>query len=296
MKGIAWGPNGPNEGFDGTGHLFATHVAVDAPLMAAAHINTVRTYGAPERTAAGRAVLDTLYANGIMVVMTVFAAYGDSNYTDSVNAFKDHPAVLAWLVGNEWNYKHLYSSHSLDESATKVGEVIRAIQALDPAHPVGTVYGEIPSATDLARVPDAQFWGSNIYSYLDFGTRFDDWKSRSTLPLFVSEYGADAYHQNPDGTGQENQADQAFALEQLTPQIRGHLSASSPSEALLGGCPFEWNDEWWKAGAPATHDSTGNASGGVYSDHIANEEWWGVVDAQRTPRQAYRSLQTLYTP
>src|SRR5258706_10065879 len=46
-------------------------VATDAPLLAAMHVNTVRLVIDPGTDASGTAVLDQLYANGIMVVLTV---------------------------------------------------------------------------------------------------------------------------------------------------------------------------------------------------------------------------------
>jgi hypothetical protein len=76
------------------------------------------------------------------------------------------------------------------------------------------------------------------------------------------------------------------------PSLTAHAKAKT--NVCVGGCPFEWNDEWWKSGAPAAHDNAGFANGGVYSDGFANEEWWGIVTATRRPRPAYATLQTLY--
>jgi len=294
MKGIAWSPNGEGEAFDGAGHLQTTHAAEDAALMQAAHINTVRTYGPMEISDDGIAALDVLHAHGIMVAMTVFAALDDGRYTQAVNRFKDHPAVLMWLVGNEWNYNKLYSNVTTEEAAARVNEVITAVAALDPNHPVGSVYGEMPQPDTLNLVPAAQVWGVNLYPQLSFATRFDDWKARSPLPLFVAEYGADAYNRSADAGPAVDEVSQAHAVSVLTGLIRAHLSATSADEALLGGCVFEWNDEWWKGGNPAQQDTGGFANGGVYPDEFAHEEWWGVTTASRQLRQAYLALQAAY--
>jgi exo-beta-1,3-glucanase (GH17 family) len=291
MKGIAWSPFGANEPFDGSGAIYATHAAQDIPLMKAAHINTVRTYGPFEASGAGLAVLDALHAQNMMVAMTVFAAFDDAKYVDAVTAFKDHPAVLLWVVGNEWNYNKLYSNHTFDECVQKVNEVAAAIKALDANHPVATVYGELPSAADYAKITSVDVWGLNLYPYLDFGNRFTNWKALSPKPFFVSEYGADAFN---DKSQSEDQASQAHALESLTNDLRAHLSAKDTGNPCIGGCPYEWNDEWWKSGAPATHDTGGFANQGVYPDGFANEEWWGIVTAQRATRSAYTTLQMLY--
>src|SRR5438045_2141673 len=68
------------------------------------HVNTVRLVIDPGTDASGTAVLDQLYANGIMVIMTVDE--GADNLTrvsQVVNFYKDHPAILMWMLGNEWN-------------------------------------------------------------------------------------------------------------------------------------------------------------------------------------------------
>jgi hypothetical protein len=299
MKGIAWSPPGEGEGFLGP-KGYSMHAAQDLPLMKAAHINTVRTYDSFETTAAGLAVLDQLHESGMMVAMTVMATYDGNTYSQAVSAFKDHPAVLLWIVGNEWNYNKLYSSHTYDECAQKVNDVVTAIHALDPDHPVATGYGQLPSAAQLAQVSTPDLWALNIYvtpnlgvapDLYGFGTRFSDWKALSAKPFFVSEYGADAYNNK---TGSEDQASQAAALGALTQEVRKNLSAADAGKVCVGGCPFEWNDEWWKVTDPATHDTGGSANVGDYPDGFGNEEWWGIVTADRTPRAAFTTLQALY--
>lgn len=297
LKGISWSPYGVGDAFDGSGRNFSRFAAVDLPLMQAAHINTVKTYTAFERNAAGLAVLDELFRRGMMVAMTVFAGYDDNQQMAAVTAFKDHPAVLYWIVGNEWNYNRLYSNHTFDECVTRVNQVITAIKALDANHPVATVYGELPTATDYARIGTPDLWGLNLYPNVDFADRFTRWKAQSPKPCFISEYGADAYFHidagNPGAPGHEDQDSQAYALDALTRQLRGNLSAQDPAKVCLGGTPFAWNDEWWKSGNPSQHDTDG-FSGAIYMDRHATEEWWGLVDAQRTPRKAYTTLQSLY--
>ena len=52
---------------------------------------------------------------------------------------------------------------------------------------------------------------------------------------------------------------------------------------------FEFNDEWWKynGGSWSDHDTTESWFNGAYPDPSIQEEWWGLVDIYRTPREAY---------
>ncbi|MCA9646227.1 MAG: hypothetical protein KC492_36300, partial [Myxococcales bacterium] len=291
MKGISYNPVPKGENHDGQGRYFAQLADRDIPLMKAAGINTIKTYDPPEKNATGWEVLDKYYKAGIKVALTVLPGY-DSDYVSAVNYFKDHPAVLMWIVGNEWNYNALYSSHSQAEVMARLQQASQAIHSLDPNHPVATNHGEVPSAETLSTVSDPDLWALNLYPHLSFSDRFSRWASLTNKPVFVGEYGADAWNRN---TNSEDQPAQAYALEVLTDEIRGQLSAYDGNKVVIGGCPYAFSDEWWKSGNPGGHDMGGFDNGGVYPDGHATEEWWGIVDIDGNTRQAYDSLKNRYT-
>jgi hypothetical protein len=292
LHGVCWSPVARGH------HLpadFAGASVDDVALMQSLGINAVRTYDA----ITDRAVLDRFAAAGIWVLMTVYAYGGDAESvaTDRVMAVIDHPAVLMWLVGNEWNYNGLYTGVAHDEAQARLERIAAAIHALDPTRPVATVHGEMPSAAVIAAMPHIQVWGLNVYRGITFGDLFTRWTALSPAPMFVSEYGSDAW--DARGSGMENDDAQAEATTALTNELLAHSSARDGSAATLGGTIFEWSDEWWKdpAGTDSTHDTGGVApGGGPYPDMTFNEEWWGVVDIDRNLRPAALALRAIYAP
>ena len=151
-----------------------------------------------------------------------------------------------------------------------------------------------PSAETLAAMPDIDVWGLNIYRGIGFGDLFDRWRDLSTKPMFVAEYGADAWDAR---TAEVNPTAQADATRALTQALIDNNVADHADGVVLGGTIFEWADEWWKdgAGSPSVHDIGGVApGGGPHPDGVFNEEWWGIVEIDRTPRPAYEALRALY--
>jgi hypothetical protein len=176
LSGLCWNPVGVGarhpEGLD-----FAGFADLDIPLFVELGVNVVRTY----EPLLDREVLDRLAAAGIYVINSVYP-FGGSEVgvvTERVRAVKDHPAVLMWSIGNEWNYNGLYSGLSHDASLARLNEAARLIKAEDPLHPVSTIYGELPSAATLEAMPDIDVWGINSYRGLSFGGLFESWAASS---------------------------------------------------------------------------------------------------------------------
>ncbi|MDP6215438.1 MAG: hypothetical protein QGI41_10925, partial [Acidimicrobiales bacterium] len=133
----------------------------------------------------------------------------------------------------------------------------------------------------------------NVYRGIGFGDLFDTFASRSEKPMFLGEYGADAYNANIDA---EDQAAQAEATRVLTEAIVSESAVNGGP--CIGGVIFEWADEWWKSnGDPNVHDTGGAApGGGPHPDGVFNEEWWGIVDVDRVPRAAYEAYGDVASP
>jgi len=291
IKGVCWNPV-PQGGYHPADLDYNGSVEEDALLMRAAGINVVRTY----EPITDIDVLDTLYENGIYVINTVYPYGGLSveSAVSHVNNLKDHPAILMWAIGNEWNYNGLYMNLTFLEATERINEVAAAIKEADATHPITTIYGYLPSSSTVLSMPDIDIWGLNVYSGITFGTLFNDWTQVSDKPMYLAEYGADAWNSIINSLDEESQAEATKALTQI---IIDQSQGLFPNNNTIGGTIFSFNDEWWKdtEGSVDTHDHGGIApGGGPYPDSTFNEEYWGIVDINRLPRQAYYELQKLY--
>lgn len=267
----------------------------DFRLMREAGINTIRTYEA----ITDPKVLELLAKHELYMIVPAFNYFDTSlrRVVDIVSKLKDNPRVLIWEIGNEWNYNAFYSSPRLDETTSM--NLIRAaaslIRGLDKTKPLSTVYGEMPSENLLKNLPEIDIWGINVYSGITFGDRFERWKKLSLKPMYLGEFGADAYNATikaPD------EASQAKATAALIKELDANLSAKNSANAAVGGSLYEWNDEWWKdeSGRADSQDTGGIApGGGPFPDATFNEEWWGLVDMDRNTRPAYHVLKELWS-
>lgn len=316
IRGVAWSPASANTAANNTSRraAFAELTPIDAPLIAAMNANTVRTYLEPPLDASGLAVLDQLYSNGIMVILTVDEASNDmSRIQQTVNFYKNHPAILMWLLGNEWNI-NLYhgNASSVSDAAQRTQAAAALIKTLDTNHPVASSLGDIDIDAAGKRLADTQHyvnnvctsvdvWGINLYRNKTFGMVFEQWQSITTKPMFVGEFGTDAFQTTnyPPLTcpvaGSVNETAQANWNVSLWNDLHWNLSALYPAKVALGGTLFEWNDEWWKIAPAGSQQNCGHdKTPGGHPDLISNEEYYGVVDIKRNKRQLYSAMQAAY--
>jgi hypothetical protein len=259
-------------------------------------------------------VLASAQSHGLWVVMNYWLPQ-NVNYTQGqprlwqqlrfrkiVHTFKDaavYPNVLMWAFGNENNL----SSHLAGMTSTDLfsfyEETIGGTQtAEDVTHPYTAVLvdnGDIFNASLAGLAPSVDIWSMTLYQTAAGYERVLRTYTQPK-PLLFMEFGQDAY------SGGESPATQAaFYGDRWGNHIAPHLSSRDPVQVLLGGCLFEWNDEWWKAGGPTTHDP-GGAAGNDDADGLLNEEWFGLstalpegAAAPRSYREAFDVLKALWT-
>lgn len=163
--------------------------------------NSIRTWGVDAKT---KEILDAAHEQDLTVTVGIWLAHLNhgANYEDrglierqtaevrrAVEAYKDHPAVLAWGLGNEMEVG--------DGGDTNVAlwrhinDLAKMVKELDPHHPTMTVIAEmggqkVPSIE--AHCPDLDILGVNAYGgapslmkrYRELG---------GTKPVVLTEFG-----------------------------------------------------------------------------------------------------------
>ena len=93
-------------------------------------------------------ILDNLYWNGIKALVTVDEnGTGNSNrIAPIVTAYRNHPAILGWVVGNEWNinlYHKKFEAEGYRAAALYTEQLARLVKQLDTNHFVLSTHGDI---------------------------------------------------------------------------------------------------------------------------------------------------------
>ena len=310
-------PNNANIRRNEFGKWFLT----DIPLLKAMNVNTVRLFIDPgvsgQVRTTGLAMLDEFWRNDIMVIMTIDDGINNTNrIVSAVNLYKDHPAILFWSLGSEWNiFLYFGVAQSVMDAAQRTEQAARLVKTLDSAHPVAASYGEIDIQKPGLRLadtknyvnnvcPSVSIWSLNVYRGRSFGSLFNQWASISSKPFFFGEFGIDAFHatarQNPNPPGTANENEQADWVLNLWTEIVRNSSEGNSTNVCIGGAVFEFIDEWWKFSTPEganafAHDTGGWFPGG-FPDGMGNEEFFGIYTIQRAPRKLASVLTTAFGP
>lgn len=289
----------------------------DLPLLKEMHCNTIRLWGW-DNNKEHTDFLDAAYNSGIYVIVGFWIDYRYSDLSDSatrekykddfenlVVSYKDNNAVLMWCVGNEvgWFYQDINDWFSLLDTLAQIAHEIEG----GNFHPVTTAHLVISTASEsvymktLGQIDtfESQFnnidvWGINIYPGISFGNFFKDYAKISKKPLWISEYGIDAFDIRDATEYEETQA---------IWDVRQWDEIAENNNICSGGTIMAYLDEWWKAGDPNTHD-LGGYSTSAHPDSFSNEEWWGIMRTVDNgsepdimePRAVYDTLKARWKP
>lgn len=313
VNAVGYSPIGIGDNWQGAWRDRPDRYLVDFPLIAASGADTVRLY-APILTTA---MLDAAWAEGLHVIPTFGVdgvqlecpegkAFMQDRFVEYVEQWKDHPAILSWMVGNEVN-RHLGAADLCVDWYPQLDAMALAAHTAEGTafHPIGTATADvgqlsdvcIPSCSDDLALPNVDLWGAQIYRGCSFGSAFTDYSSKVNCdrPLIVTEFGADAY----DGTAgvpAEDQTMQADCMGTLLAEADQALAVRTAGGVSSGQIIFSWSDEWWKADcdpgtAWTTHDTCTSFTNTGYPDSTIQEEWWGLTTLDEAD-PAVRGLRT----
>ena len=266
----------------------------DLVLMKEAGVNTIRVYEPID----DKTVLDEIDAAGLKVIIG-FGYNQDGKFdilsgtfVDYMNRYKNHPAILMWELGNEYNYHPEWFNGDVKNWYMALNEAADAIHQNDNSHPVTTAHGDLPDETALSMCPNVDVWGMNVYRWDNPETIFPEWETVSGKPMYLSEAGADSYM-----TIEKDSYDQGVNEKAQADANANILEDVFKNTAIGSGVTlFSFTDGWWKAGNLSIQDTGGWApnSSGVPYDGSPNEEYWGIVDINRNKKKTFHVVKKAY--
>jgi glycosyltransferase involved in cell wall biosynthesis len=266
VKGVTYGPFAPSS--DGAQFPEPEVVDRDFALMATGGINTVRVFTVPPLRlldAADRAGLKVL----IGLPWSEHVTFLDSREVQAgireavvigVRACARHPAVFAYLVGNEIP-PDIIRWHGPRKIERFVASLVALVKSEHPGALVS--YANFPSTEYLNVTDFCDFLCFNVY--LHHEAAFRRYVARLhnltvTKPLVLTEFGADSLRSSE---------------EEQRRILSWHIDAAF-SSGVAGAFVFAWTDEWFTGGHPI-------------------EDWnFGLVDRGRRPKLAFAAVASQY--
>jgi O-antigen biosynthesis protein len=264
LRGVTYGTFAPREGSD---YPTPERVTQDFALMRAAGINTVRIYTAPPTY-----LLDEAARQGLRVIVglawTQHICFLDDPQTAEqiraqvrrdVQSCANHPAVLAFAIGNEIPAQ-IVRWHGARKIERFLKRLYQDVKRIAPRKLV--TYVNFPP-TDYLDLSFLDFVCFNVFLHEEQPFKAYLAKLQNIAgnrPLVLTELGMDSIRHSEDEQAQ-------FLDWQLREAYKG---------GAAGACVFSWTDDWYRGGNQIT-------------------DWaFGLVDAERKPKPAYQSVQTRF--
>jgi hypothetical protein len=174
----------------------------DMASFAAHGGNSIRTWTTRNEVETAQEVLDRAHALGLTVALCLpmGAEHWGFDYDDpaavaaqledfrsEVLKYRDHPALLVWIIGNELNFN--YSNPKVYDA---VNDVSLMIHELDPNHPTTTTVAGLDAdvVREISqRATDLDFISFQVYGQLFILPEFLE-ETGFDKPFFVTEWGA----------------------------------------------------------------------------------------------------------
>jgi GT2 family glycosyltransferase len=275
LRGVTYGTFRPNE--RGVDYPEPATVERDFSQMAAAGINSLRTYTIPPRW-----LLDIAELHGLFVMVglaweqhVAFLDHGgrpreiDRRVRDGVGSCAGHPAVLAYAIGNEIPAP-VVRWHGRRRVERYLRRLYAAAKDEDPTALV--TYVNYPP-TEYLELPFLDFLCFNVY--LEAQERLEAYLARlhnvaHDKPLVMAEIGLDSRRHGTEAQGRS-----------LRWQVETAFRAG-----CAGAFVFAWTDEWY-----VTYlGENGRGVGGMDV-----EDWdFGLTDRRRRQKPALRAVRRAF--
>ena len=236
-------------------HIKGAGMAIDDIEAFAAHGgNSIRNWSTTSDYQSVQELLDSAHSNGVTVALCLPMQaerwgfdYDDPEavaaqlavFREQVLKYRDHPALLVWIIGNELN--HSYTNPKVYDAVNDVAEMIHE---LDPNHPTTTTVSGFEDDVIVeiqARAPTLDFISFQTYGSL-FGLPDNILASGFDAPFMVTEWGTLGYwdmEQTAWGAPTE-----LTSSEKADVIMRAHRDViATLEEQLIGSYVFFWGQK-----------------------------------------------------
>ncbi len=184
-----------------------------------------------------------------------------------VTAFRDHPALLAWGIGNE-----IEGDGTNVDLWKQIDRLALLVKKLDPAHPTFTAVaglGPAKAAGMNAHAPNLDYVGINTYGAvlsLHKHLKKVGWKR----PWLLTEWGPRGFWESPKG--QSGAPIEQTSTEKAKMIREAYQKVITPDGGCLGSYVFVWG---WKFEATATWFGIFTHEGDTTATADSLQEMWG---------------------
>ena len=253
--------------------------------------NALRTWSTDNGRDSGQKLLDRALANGLHVAMGLDVDHERRGFDyDNTNAvarqfaqltalvaeYKDHPALIIWIIGNELNFE------KNPKVWDAVNELSKAIHRIDPNHLTTTALaGFKPETLNVVktRAPDLDFISVQMYADIINLPKYLH-EAHWDKPYIVTEWGATGHWecgQTAWGAPIENDSSAKAGLYEK----RFQTAIASDQTLCLGSFVFLWGNKQERT--PTWYGMFLNSGEETAPVDVMHHLWTGAWPTNRTP-------------
>lgn len=250
--------------------------------------NTIRNWS----TENAQEVLDEALIHGVAVVLCLPVVPERSGFDYSDNAavarqlefmrqevqrYKDHPALLGWIIGNELNYD--YTNPAVYNA---VNDISLMIHEIDPNHPTTSTVAGL--GMDVVRDLNSRAGDLDILSFQVYGelTRVPEFLQEAELdrPVFITEWGAIGHWEMPKTEWEA--AIEMNSSEKANVYLQGYENIISPlKDQIIGSFAFLWGQKQERT--PTWFGMFTESGAKTETVDVMRKIWTGEWPTNRTP-------------